>query len=161
MVHIKASLEIIVSWEPEGCHQYSKMFHWEPEGHCHCTMYIWQQRPSGSQHNTLNSNSTLVALKLHYVIFFFLGQDHFSLGAFLFISAHVHWASNETYLCPNMNNFEGSGFQWMSLWRSDKPFFWRSVYMGIGRKGTHIFFERGIEANQRGHLKALFNNVAL
>ena len=27
----------IVSWEPEGRYQYSKMFRWEPEGHFCCT----------------------------------------------------------------------------------------------------------------------------
>ena len=30
----------VVSWESEGCYQYSKMFHWEPEGHHCCTMSI-------------------------------------------------------------------------------------------------------------------------
>ena len=28
----------IVSWEPEGCYRYQKMFHWEPEGQSRCTM---------------------------------------------------------------------------------------------------------------------------
>ena len=30
----------VVSWEPEGHYQYSKMFRWEPEGHYCCTMSI-------------------------------------------------------------------------------------------------------------------------
>ena len=31
----------IISWEPEGHYQYSKMFRWEPEGHYHCINSIW------------------------------------------------------------------------------------------------------------------------
>ena len=27
----------IISWEPQGCYQYSKMFRWEPEGRYRCT----------------------------------------------------------------------------------------------------------------------------
>ena len=32
--------EDLVSWEPEGCYQYSKMFLWEPEGCYQCTMSL-------------------------------------------------------------------------------------------------------------------------
>ena len=28
------------NWEPEGRYQYSKMFHWEPKRHYHCTMCV-------------------------------------------------------------------------------------------------------------------------
>ena len=28
----------MVSWGPEGCYKYSKMYHWEPEGRYCCTM---------------------------------------------------------------------------------------------------------------------------
>ena len=40
----------ILSWEPEGRYQYSKMFRWEPEGHYHRTKSMITL-PSGSQRN--------------------------------------------------------------------------------------------------------------
>ena len=36
--HMYITKEHIVSWEPEGRYQYSKMFPWEPEGRYCCTM---------------------------------------------------------------------------------------------------------------------------
>ena len=65
-LHLSAiTNKYIVSWEPEGCYQYIKMFHWEPEGRHWCTVY-------GDSillvliGTSLNSDSALLAINWQY-----------------------------------------------------------------------------------------------
>ena len=67
----------IVSWEPEGRYQYSKMFSWEPEGRYCCTMSI-------------NGDSALLALNWRYVVV--CTYLHFVIQRRKFILHHLQFS---------------------------------------------------------------------
>ena len=72
----------IVSWEPEGRYQYSKMFYWEPEWRYHCTKslviapflflteHVWIVIVPfwfSMEHLWIHSDSALLALDWRYI----------------------------------------------------------------------------------------------
>ena len=58
----------IVSWELEGCYQYSYMFHLEPERHYRCIKVYGDSALLVINRTSLNSDSALLNLNWWYAV---------------------------------------------------------------------------------------------
>ena len=93
---------VFIGWEPEGRSRCSVMFRGEPEGRFHHRLY------------------TVIAP------FWFSTE-------YLWTTWTSFWPSTNVFMILLMSKYESfwcSGFQWMSLWRSDKFLLTLSVFKG-------------------------------